>query len=227
MKLLVTGSDGFFASWLIPALGAAGHEVVGCDVKSGGDLFNHDDLVARLAGCDAVVHLAAWPHYKTTIPAQEFTRLNIIGTAKLVEAMADAKVRRLVYTSSGAMYGFGPNRSLDGWVKPPITENTDGMDWTMVDAYGASKVACETWLALLPSRSWTITTLRINCIEPHHEGAITQGHHWGWWCSQALTSQAFEAAAQRESGGFQAVNVAEPSANVDRTQLDKLLAGKL
>jgi len=227
MKLLVTGSDGFFASWLIPALEKAGHEVVGVDVKSSGDLFNHDLMVERLTGCDAVLHLAAYPHYKPEIPPQEFTRLNIVGTAKLVAAMADAKVRRLVYTSSGAMYGFGPGRSLDGWVKPIITENTNGMSWPMVDAYGASKVACEAWLALLPSRSWTITSLRINCIEPYHAGAITQGAHWGWWCSQALTSRAFEAAAKRTSGGFEAVNVGEPNPNMDLSQLDKLLAGTL
>jgi len=227
VKILVTGSSGFFGSWLVPWLQGAGNEIVGYDLAEERNLFDAATLGAALDGCDAVIHLAAYPHYKPDILPQLFTRLNIIGTARLVEAMDKAKVRRLVYTASGAIYGFGPDRPDKGWVTPPIRETQKPTSWGLVDAYGASKLACEAWLACLPSRSWTVTSLRINCIEPLHWGAKENGTHWGWWVSQNLACRGFLAAAKRERGGYQIVNVAEPNSNMDLAQLDALLAGRL
>lgn len=224
MKVLVTGARGFFGSWLCPALEEVGHEVVPFDLQDGQDMQDVGALAEAMDGCEAVIHLAAYPHYKTSIPSQNFERRNIIGTAAVVEAMKRAGVKTLVYTSSGAIYGFGPDRSLDGWVKPPISETQEptAANWGMIDAYGGSKLACEAWLSLIPGI--TVTALRINCIEPHHAGAINQGAHWGWWCSQATAAKAFIAALDR--GGrprFLAVNVGEDNPNLDTTRLKALL----
>lgn len=236
MRILVTGSSGFFGSWLIPGLEAAGHEIVGYDLKNGQDIQDAGALAEAMKGCQAVIHLAAYPHYMPpgtgAEPAprphspQEFTRRNIIGTARVIEAMKRAKVGRLVYTSSGALYGFGPGRPLEGWVKPPISEDQYpvGGDWAMIDAYGASKIASEEWLKLVPTM--TITALRINCIEPHHWGA-KDGAHWGWYCLQATATRAYLAALERTKRGFVAVNVGEPSKNMDQSRLMKLWDGTL
>lgn len=227
MKILVTGSAGFFGSWLCPAIEEAGHAVVPYDIKTGQDLFDGAALAKAMRGCDVVVHLAAYPYYKpaSEIPPQEFVRMNIIGTAAMVAAMKAARVKRLVYASSGALYGFGPERSLDGWVTPPITEAqgpTTTRHWSMIDVYGASKLACEAWLPLAMGRDWVVTALRINCIEPYHHGALTSGAHHGWWCSQATASRAFIAACEREDRSFAAVNVGEPCENLDATMLEAL-----
>jgi nucleoside-diphosphate-sugar epimerase len=229
MKILVTGSAGFFGSWLMPAIEEAGHEGVGYDIADGRDIFDGKVLAGAMRGCDAVIHLAAWPHYKpeSALPAREFVRLNVIGTAAVVAAMKAARVKRLVYASSGALYGFGPGRSLDGWVTPPITEAkgpTTAEQWVMVDIYGASKLACEAWLPLAIGRDWAVTSLRVNCIEPHHVGAQTEGAHWGWWCGQDLAAKAFIAACERADRGFAIVNVGQSSENLDTTMLDGLLA---
>lgn len=227
MKVFVTGGEGFFASWLIPALQEAGHEVVPYDMKSGGDMLDVEATAAAMAGCEAVIHLAAFPHYKPEIPAQDFERRNIIGTARVVRAMKKAGIKRLVYTSSGAIYGFGPNRSLNGWVQPPISEDKLPVreNWPMLDAYSGSKLACEEWLQNVPGL--TITALRINCIEPYQDGARDHGAHWGWWCSQATASKAFAAALERTKRGFEAINVGEPSPHMDYARMDALMKGEL
>lgn len=227
VKVFVTGGAGFFASWLIPALEAAGHEVVAYDLKNGQDLQDVDATAEAMRGCEAVIHLAAYPHFRTEIPAQNFERRNIIGTARVIAAMRKAGIKRLVYTSSGAIYGFGPNRSYDGWVRPPISEKQWPAidDWALLDAYGGSKLACEAWLEILPDI--VTTALRINCIEPHHGGAKDTGAHWGWWCSQALAARAFIAALERGARPkFLAVNVAEPNDNMELTRLKGLLGGE-
>jgi len=73
MKVLVTGHDGYIGSVMVPALRAAGHEVVGVDTYfysngphealRGGFLNLHKDIrdfvPEDLEGFDAVVHLAA------------------------------------------------------------------------------------------------------------------------------------------------------------------------
>lgn len=225
MNILVTGSSGFFGSWLVPGLEAAGYSIVPFDIQVGGNDILNTELLARTltnTQCEAVLHLAAYPHYKRSVPPQEFTRVNIIGTMSVLKAMKQANVKTLVYISSGAVYGFGPYRSLDGWVKPPISEATKPENWAMIDVYAGSKLAAEAAFGLM-DWDWSITSLRINCIEPHNEGAEARGDHWGWWCSQALAIKAVDAALRRRLGGLALVNVAEPNPNMDLTQLDKLL----
>lgn len=221
MRVLVTGSRGFFASWLLPALSE--HEITGYDIKDGDDLFDEKHLLEKMRGQDAVIHLAAYPHFYDDVLSQRYTRRNIIGTANVVNAMLKARVRRLVYVSSGAVYGFGPDRPPEGWVTPPITEEkAPGYEeWAVMDVYSASKLACESWPRCVPQIHTTI--LRVNCIEPFHEGAAEQGAHWGWWCSQALAIRAIRAGLVQTRKRYWIVNVGEENPNVDRTQLEELL----
>ena len=229
MKVMMTGGKGFIGSWLVPALEAAEHIAETYDAVDGDDIFNMKELIAHLKGIDMVIHLAAYPSYKPDIPPQEYVRLNIIGVARLIEAMKAAKVKNLVYGSSGAIYGFGPNRPLNGWVTPPISESQypNADQWKLLDIYSASQLAVIAWLPLVTGYGWTVTVVRINCIEPCHLGAAERGDHWGWWCSQAMASSAFIAAVERKTTGFEIVNVGEANDNMDYTMLDKLLDGEL
>ena len=120
MRVLITGGAGFLGSALANRLAAAGHNVCVLDDLSAGDparldsrvLFTRGDVcdVPRmwtlLQGVDCVYHLAA----RVLVPEsvlypREYNAVNVGGTVAVMEAMRDAGVKRVVLTSSGAVYG--------------------------------------------------------------------------------------------------------------------------
>lgn len=121
--ILITGGAGFIGSHLADALLAAGHHVRVLDNFSTGQRSNLalDDarleliegdvadaaLVRRaVAGCQAVVHLAAVASVQASVDDPVSThQSNFIGTLNICEAMREAGVRRVVYASSAAVYG--------------------------------------------------------------------------------------------------------------------------
>ena len=129
MKVLVTGSEGFIGSRLVPALAEAGHEVVAAarDVARAPrdatvlelDLSRPLDR-GRLPEVDAIVHLA-----QANVPfpdgALDLYRVNTVSTAELLEHARSSGAQRFVYASSGSIYGLGegpvaeddPRRAVD------------------------------------------------------------------------------------------------------------------
>ena len=121
--ILITGGAGFIGSHLADALLAAGHRVRVLDNFSTGQRSNLalDDarleliegdvadaaLVRRaVAGCQAVVHLAAVASVQASVDDPVSThQSNFIGTLNVCEAMREAGVRRVVFASSAAVYG--------------------------------------------------------------------------------------------------------------------------
>lgn len=120
MRFLVTGGAGFLGAALANRLAADGHHVCALDDLSNGDVarldarikFNKGDvdnvplLWSLLQNVDCVYHLAA----RVSVPQsilypREYARVNVGGTVSLMEAMRDTGVRRVVFTSSGAIYG--------------------------------------------------------------------------------------------------------------------------
>lgn len=123
MRILITGSGGRVGRALYVRLAGA-HEVRGLDrspsstVHHLGELGDAALLARALDGVEAVFHVAALhaPHVGWASEA-EFRRVNVDGTAALLEAARRAGVRRIVYTSSTAVYGHAatpPDRA--GWV---------------------------------------------------------------------------------------------------------------
>ncbi len=127
MRFLVTGGAGFLGAALANHLVAAGHRVhVLDDLSSGdrrrlmpevaftqGDVDNVPQLWALLGEVDCVYHLAA----RVSVPQsilhpREYARVNVVGTASLMEAMRDTGVGRVVFTSSGAVYGRQPRQPV-------------------------------------------------------------------------------------------------------------------
>ena len=120
MNFLITGAAGFLGSKLANYLVREGHQVRGLDDLSTGDpqalspdvLFTRGDVNDRpklwtlLQEVDCVYHLAA----RVAVPEsvlypREYNAVNVGGTVSLMEAMRDVGVRRVVFISSGAVYG--------------------------------------------------------------------------------------------------------------------------
>ncbi len=120
MQVLVTGAAGFLGAALANSLVKAGHEVIGLDDLSTsspnelspqvlftrGDVNDRPKLWTLLQGVDCVYHLAA----RVIVPESvlyptEYNHVNTGGTVNLMTAVRDAKVKRVVFISSGAIYG--------------------------------------------------------------------------------------------------------------------------
>jgi nucleoside-diphosphate-sugar epimerase len=111
MKLLITGATGFIGSRLTSAALAVGHQVVALVRRDARDLPCEQlrcDLSSSVPlelgdhGIDVVIHLAA----ALSGPAESQNQLTVGGTAKLLDGMAAAGIRRLVGTSSLAVIDY-------------------------------------------------------------------------------------------------------------------------
>ncbi len=152
MNVLVTGGAGYIGSHILRLLAAHGHTCVAYDNLCKGhaeavgdtrlivaDVADRAALVQALRECkiDLVIHMAAFIEVGESVadPAKYFHNNTIIGMT-LLDAMREASVARLVFSSTAAVYGV-PERV-------PIVE-TDRTD--PINPYGASKLAVEFMLA--------------------------------------------------------------------------------
>lgn len=97
------------------------------------DVLDLERLTEAMAGHDLVVHLAANPEARWGLSR---TRLDLeqgtIATYNVLEAMRRAKVGKLVFSSSGTVYGETPRRCAEG-----------DLGALPISLYGASKLAGE------------------------------------------------------------------------------------
>src|SRR5690606_15508172 len=143
-----TGGAGYIGSVVAAQLLAAGHEVIVLDnlstghrdaVPDGATLVEADirDARAVLDGVDAVLHFAAKALVSESMAHPErYWWTNVVGTLTLLDAMRDAGVPTLVFSSTAATYGE-PAVS-------PITEDTPTLP---VNPYGHTKLAVDHMLA--------------------------------------------------------------------------------
>ncbi|HUA93233.1 MAG TPA: hopanoid-associated sugar epimerase [Terracidiphilus sp.] len=149
MKVFLTGATGFVGHHVAGALAAEGAQLRFLVRKSSnlknlegisgethtGDLANPESIRTALAGCDAVVHVAA--DYRLWIPdPKAMYRANVDGTRELLRMAREAGVPRFVYTSSVATMHF----RTDGIV---TNEDTPVSLAEMVGHYKRSKFMAE------------------------------------------------------------------------------------
>lgn len=183
MKILVTGGAGYIGSHTAKFLAAAGHLPVTLDdmseghewaVKWGplerGSLSDPARLAAvfRTHHVDAVVHFAAnaLVGESMTNPTKYF-RNNTVGTLNLLEAMRDAGVGTIVFSSTCATYG-NP-------VRVPIDETHPQAP---VNPYGESKLMVEKmlrWYGEIHALRW-MALRYFNAAGADPDGEIGEDH---------------------------------------------------
>lgn len=138
MRCVITGAGGFVGRALLPFLAGRGWQVEGWSRNDGFDLDaagSGADWRRRLAGADAVVHLAARVHQlheDGDAQLQRYLRVNRDGTARLAEAAGAAGVGRFILLSTAKVFGEGGDGPY-GEASPPAPRG----------AYAASKLAAE------------------------------------------------------------------------------------
>lgn len=153
MQCLVTGCAGFIGSNLVDRLLAMGHTVVGFDNFSTGqkvflaeaekspnftlvrgDVLDLEALTEAARGAEIVFHLQANADVRFGLehPSKDLQQ-NTIATFNVLEAMRANGVRRIVFSSTGSIYGEAP----------VIPTPEDAPFPVQTSLYGASKLAGE------------------------------------------------------------------------------------
>jgi UDP-glucose 4-epimerase len=173
MNFLITGVAGFLGSNLANFLVREGHQVRGLDDLSTGDpqvlppdvLFTRGDVNDRpklwtlLQEVDCVYHLAA----RVSVPEsvlypREYNATNVGGTVSLMEAMRDVGVRRVVFVSSGAVYGDQGEQPLKEAAQPSPRS-----------PYAVSKLAAEYYVRTIGDL-WGIETVSLRVFNAYGPG---------------------------------------------------------
>jgi UDP-glucose 4-epimerase len=153
LRVLVTGAAGFIGSHMVDRLLSAGHRVVGFDNLSTGqirflenalarseftlhqaDLLDGKSLAQAMEGVELVVHFAANAdvRFGTEHPRKDLDQ-NTIATWNVLEAMRERNCKRIIFSSTGSVYG-----------EPDIFPTPEtGPFPIQTSLYGASKLAAE------------------------------------------------------------------------------------
>lgn len=124
MKVLITGGGGFLGAWIVRTLAARGIGVRVMELREDrriaravagemadtldwvtGDVRDAGDVRAALRDCDHVIHLAGLLTPACQQDPLLGAAVNVAGTLNVFEAAKDAGIRKVLYSSSGGVYG--------------------------------------------------------------------------------------------------------------------------
>ncbi|MHB8748045.1 MAG: NAD-dependent epimerase/dehydratase family protein [Aggregatilineales bacterium] len=180
MRYLITGGAGFVGSALANRLAAAGHEVRVLDDLSAGDATRLNRSVVftpgsvndvptlwtLLQGVQCVYHVAARVSVaESVLYPRDYNAVNVGGTVSVLEAVRDTGVSRIVFTSSGAVYGEQPEQ--------PLREN---MTPDPRSPYAVSKLAAEYYVRTT-GILWNIETVSLRIFNAYGPGQSLPATH--------------------------------------------------
>ena len=124
MKIAVTGGSGFIGSHVVDHCKAAGHDVVVIDHRvkphcddvafEDVDLTDFASVLSATKGCGAIFHLAAVSNVNYAFEHPVYTvDLNILSTAKVLEAARVNGVKRVVFASTVWVYSGATEEQVD------------------------------------------------------------------------------------------------------------------
>lgn len=169
---LITGGSGYFGSLLRNCLRERGQAVRVFDLNDAddrredvefvrGDIRDAPSVTVACAGCDVVYHCVA--QVPLAKDKRLFNSVNVTGTEHLLRAAAQAKVRKVIYVSSTAVFG-APKTN-------PITEKTPP---TPHEAYGRTKLEGEKLCHRSAEAGLDVTIIRPKTIIGHGRLGIFQ-----------------------------------------------------
>ncbi len=157
MKIALTGCAGFIGSNFLDDLILKGHDIIGIDNLSTGrkefleksankknfkfineDLFTSNNLEEIFKSCELIIHFSAnadvrFGLYHTSRDLNQ----NTIVTYKILEAMRKNKIKKIIFSSTGSVYG--ESKVI------PTPENVNFPIQTSL--YAASKLAAESLIS--------------------------------------------------------------------------------
>jgi nucleoside-diphosphate-sugar epimerase len=183
MKVLVTGHEGYIGSVLTPLLRQSGHQVVGVDCGyfregDGKDTSLRKDVrdltETDLAGCEAVIHLAALSNDPMGNLQPELTyAINYRASVRLAELAKEAGVHRFLFSSSCSVYGLA---SADEFA-------TEESPLNPLTPYAISKVRTEEDVSRLADGSFSPVFLRNATVygwSPRFRSDLVLNNLAGW-----------------------------------------------
>lgn len=160
MKIAVVGGSGFVGSGLIELLSkSAEYNLLNIDkstskkypeITSIGNVMDNAGLIKLLKEIDLVILLAA-EHRDDVTPVSLYYDVNVQGMKNVLEAMEANNVKRIIFTSSVAVYGLDKDNPDESFPAEPFNH------------YGKSK-----WEAELVLQEWykKHTDWNINIVRP-------------------------------------------------------------
>lgn len=129
MKIAVIGGSGFVGTRLIDILVSTGqYNLLNIDknvsekfpdISVVGNVMDKDTLISQLQGVDIVVLLAA-EHRDDVTPVSLYYDVNVEGMRNTLEAMEANNVKRIIFTSSVAIYGLDKNNPDESFPADPF-----------------------------------------------------------------------------------------------------------
>ncbi len=149
-RIFLTGGSGFVGSHVLPALLAAGHDVVALarTPKAAatiaernatyaarlttriGDVTNPASLPAALVGCDAIVHLVAIPRDWNN--GADLLRINTAGTEAMIAAASAAGITRFVHLGALGVQDREELHYAKSKARAERAGRESSLDWTII-----------------------------------------------------------------------------------------------